>query len=125
MILSSGFRELIEPVLEREGVALEVHANRLDVKADGWRAIWRDDAQCVDWGEGGSAGGLPGGAPVVGGGGLLGPRAGAGGGPVPAAGSPPPPPTPGPGRARWTSSSSSLLPWGVVFFAPFWSDFLV
>ena len=28
VILSSGFTELIEPVLEREGVSLEVHANR-------------------------------------------------------------------------------------------------
>ena len=31
-ILSSGFRELIEPVLEREGVSLDVHANRLDAR---------------------------------------------------------------------------------------------
>ena len=33
VILSSGFAELIEPVLEREGVSLEVHANRLDTRA--------------------------------------------------------------------------------------------
>ena len=33
VILSSGFTELIEPVLEREGVSLEVHANRLDTSA--------------------------------------------------------------------------------------------
>jgi hypothetical protein len=50
-ILSSGFCELIEPVLEREGVSLEVHANRLDPRADGWRAIWRDEAQCDQCGE--------------------------------------------------------------------------
>jgi len=51
VILSSGFCELIEPVLEREGVELEVHANRLDARSDGWRPIWRDDAQCDECGE--------------------------------------------------------------------------
>ena len=35
MIVSSGFRELIEPVLEREGVELEVVANALDARPDG------------------------------------------------------------------------------------------
>jgi hypothetical protein len=35
VILSSGFTELIAPVLEREGVSLEVDANRVDVRADG------------------------------------------------------------------------------------------
>jgi 2-hydroxy-3-keto-5-methylthiopentenyl-1-phosphate phosphatase len=64
-ILSSGFCELIEPVLEREGVSLEVHANRLDPRADGWRAIWRDEAQCDQCGEACKRGGLPNGAPVV------------------------------------------------------------
>ncbi len=65
VILSSGFRELIDPVLEREGVELEVHANRLDARADGWRAVWRDDAQCPACGEACKRGGLPNGAPVV------------------------------------------------------------
>jgi 2-hydroxy-3-keto-5-methylthiopentenyl-1-phosphate phosphatase len=51
VILSSGFSELIEPVLEREGVSLEVHANRLDTSAGNWRPIWRDDAQCAECGE--------------------------------------------------------------------------
>ena len=51
VILSSGFNELIEPVLEREGVSLEVHANRLDTRAGNWRPIWRDDAQCAECGE--------------------------------------------------------------------------
>ena len=50
-ILSSGFRELIEPVLEREGVELEVLANELDPRPDGWRAIFRDDAVCAACGE--------------------------------------------------------------------------
>ena len=65
IILSSGFTELIEPVLEREGVSLEVHANRLDVRADGWHAIWRDDAQCTECGQACKRGGLPTGSPVV------------------------------------------------------------
>ena len=47
-ILSSGFRELIEPVLEREGVDLEVLANRIE---PGWVPRWRDEAQCVECGE--------------------------------------------------------------------------
>ncbi len=51
VILSSGFTELIEPVLEREGVSLEVHANRLDTSAGEWRPVWRDDAQCAECGE--------------------------------------------------------------------------
>lgn len=59
VILSSGFLELIEPVLEREGVELEVHANGLDVRPDGWRAVWRDDAQCPECGEACKRGGLP------------------------------------------------------------------
>ena len=50
-ILSSGFRELIEPVLEREEVELEVLANELDPRPEGWRAIFRDDAVCPACGE--------------------------------------------------------------------------
>jgi 2-hydroxy-3-keto-5-methylthiopentenyl-1-phosphate phosphatase len=65
VILSSGFCELIQPVLEREGVELEVRANRLDARPDGWRAIWRDEAQCAECGEACKRGGLPNGTPVV------------------------------------------------------------
>jgi 2-hydroxy-3-keto-5-methylthiopentenyl-1-phosphate phosphatase len=51
-ILSSGFVELIEPVLEREGIhELEVVANRLDPRPDGWRVVWRDEARCAECGE--------------------------------------------------------------------------
>jgi 2-hydroxy-3-keto-5-methylthiopentenyl-1-phosphate phosphatase len=46
LIVSSGFHELIEPILEREGVDLEVVANRLDPRAEGWRALFRDAATC-------------------------------------------------------------------------------
>ena len=64
VILSSGFTELIEPVLEREGISLEVHANRLDTSAGNWRPIWRDDAQCAECGEACKRAGLPD-SPVV------------------------------------------------------------
>jgi 2-hydroxy-3-keto-5-methylthiopentenyl-1-phosphate phosphatase len=51
IVLSSGFVELIEPVLEREGVELEVLANRLDPRPDGWLPLWRDEAACAVCGE--------------------------------------------------------------------------
>jgi len=51
LIVSSGFHELIEPVLEREGVRLDVLANRLDARPDGWRPIWRDETACLVCGE--------------------------------------------------------------------------
>jgi 2-hydroxy-3-keto-5-methylthiopentenyl-1-phosphate phosphatase len=65
VILSSGFHELIEPVLEREGVALEVLANRLDARPEGWRALWRDEALCATCGEACKRGVLAGGGPYV------------------------------------------------------------
>lgn len=46
LVVSSGFHELIEPVLEREGLDLEVRANRLDPRPDGWRARFRDEEPC-------------------------------------------------------------------------------
>jgi len=60
VILSSGFHELIAPVLEREGVGVEVRANRLDVRPDGWRPIWRDEAVCATCGEACKRGALAG-----------------------------------------------------------------
>ncbi len=41
--LSSGFHELIEPVLEREGVLdeVELRANSVEARPDGWRAHFR------------------------------------------------------------------------------------
>jgi len=51
LVVSSGFHELIEPVLEREGVELEVRANRLDPRADGWRVLFREQAECAVCGE--------------------------------------------------------------------------
>ena len=46
LVLSSGFHELIEPLLAREDVRPEVRANRLDARPDGWRVLWRDPEPC-------------------------------------------------------------------------------
>lgn len=52
LVLSSGFEELIRPVLEREGVVVdELLANRIDPRPDGWRVIWRDEAICAECGQ--------------------------------------------------------------------------
>jgi 2-hydroxy-3-keto-5-methylthiopentenyl-1-phosphate phosphatase len=51
LVVSSGFHELIEPVLAREGVEVELRANRLDPLPDGWRIRWRDEAVCPVCGE--------------------------------------------------------------------------
>jgi 2-hydroxy-3-keto-5-methylthiopentenyl-1-phosphate phosphatase len=52
VVVSSGFHELIEPMLEQEGVDVELHANRVDARPDGWRVIWRyDDEDCESCGE--------------------------------------------------------------------------
>jgi 2-hydroxy-3-keto-5-methylthiopentenyl-1-phosphate phosphatase len=51
VIVSSGFHELIEPILEREGVEVELHANRVDPRPDGWRVIWQYDESCEVCGE--------------------------------------------------------------------------
>ena len=51
LILSSSFHETIEPVLAREGVAVDVVANHVDARPDGWRVIWTDSAPCPECGE--------------------------------------------------------------------------
>ena len=51
LIVSSGFHELIAPILEREGLELEVVANRLDPRPDGWRVLYREAATCTTCGE--------------------------------------------------------------------------
>jgi 2-hydroxy-3-keto-5-methylthiopentenyl-1-phosphate phosphatase len=51
VIVSSGFHELIEPILEREGIDVELHANRVDPSTDGWRVEWRYDVACDNCGE--------------------------------------------------------------------------
>jgi 2-hydroxy-3-keto-5-methylthiopentenyl-1-phosphate phosphatase len=59
LILSSGFVELIRPVLAREGVELEVAANRLDPAPTGWRLLWRQEAACGTCGDWCKRSGLP------------------------------------------------------------------
>jgi 2-hydroxy-3-keto-5-methylthiopentenyl-1-phosphate phosphatase len=51
LIVSSGFHELIEPVLEREGLELTLLANRVEARPDGWRVVFRDEAACAVCGE--------------------------------------------------------------------------
>jgi 2-hydroxy-3-keto-5-methylthiopentenyl-1-phosphate phosphatase len=51
LIVSSGFHELIEPILAREGLRLEVVANRLDPRPEGWRALFREADACAVCGE--------------------------------------------------------------------------
>jgi 2-hydroxy-3-keto-5-methylthiopentenyl-1-phosphate phosphatase len=53
LVVSSGFRELIEPVLEREGVAgaVELRANHVEARPDGWRVHFRVSELCETCGE--------------------------------------------------------------------------
>jgi 2-hydroxy-3-keto-5-methylthiopentenyl-1-phosphate phosphatase len=53
LIISSGFHETIEPLLEREGVrdAVELRANRLDPRSDGWCVRFRAEHSCATCGE--------------------------------------------------------------------------
>ncbi len=46
LIVSSGFHELIEPILDREGLELDVVANRIEARPDGWRAQFRNAQGC-------------------------------------------------------------------------------
>jgi 2-hydroxy-3-keto-5-methylthiopentenyl-1-phosphate phosphatase len=50
-IVSAGFRELIEPVLEREGIELPLLANEVEARPDGWAVRFRDEAVCAVCGE--------------------------------------------------------------------------
>ena len=51
VVVSSGFHELIEPVLEREGVDVLLHANRVDATPQGWQVDWRYPDDCDHCGE--------------------------------------------------------------------------
>ena len=67
LIVSSGFHELIEPVLEREGLldAVELRANSIEARPDGWRAYFRVSGRCEACGEPCKRGDLPTGVEVV------------------------------------------------------------
>ena len=51
LIVSSNMRELIEPILARERLELEVRANHVEWHPDGWRATFRNGAACGTCGE--------------------------------------------------------------------------
>ncbi|HSB37961.1 MAG TPA: haloacid dehalogenase-like hydrolase [Gaiellaceae bacterium] len=53
LVVSSGFHELIEPVLEREGVIgeVELRANRVEARPEGWRVRFRVAEICDECGE--------------------------------------------------------------------------
>jgi 2-hydroxy-3-keto-5-methylthiopentenyl-1-phosphate phosphatase len=52
VVLSSGFRELIEPVLDHAGYGgLELVANSVEPDPSGWRVTFRDEASCQVCGE--------------------------------------------------------------------------
>jgi 2-hydroxy-3-keto-5-methylthiopentenyl-1-phosphate phosphatase len=51
LIVSAGFRELIEPVLAREGVVAPLVANTLLPGPDGWRAAFLERDACAVCGE--------------------------------------------------------------------------
>jgi 2-hydroxy-3-keto-5-methylthiopentenyl-1-phosphate phosphatase len=53
LVVSSGFHEIIEPVLEREGVLgdVELRANRVEARSDGWVVDFRVRDACGECGE--------------------------------------------------------------------------
>jgi HAD superfamily phosphoserine phosphatase-like hydrolase len=51
VVVSSGFNELIEPLLEREGIEVEVIANRVDPRPEGWVVDWRYGDACPACGQ--------------------------------------------------------------------------
>jgi 2-hydroxy-3-keto-5-methylthiopentenyl-1-phosphate phosphatase len=46
LVVSSGFYELIDPVLARERVQVELLANHVEARPNGWRVTWRDESIC-------------------------------------------------------------------------------
>jgi 2-hydroxy-3-keto-5-methylthiopentenyl-1-phosphate phosphatase len=59
LVVSSSFEETIRPILVRERVELDVVANRVDARPDGWRVLWRDDGSCPECGDVCKRGSLP------------------------------------------------------------------
>jgi 2-hydroxy-3-keto-5-methylthiopentenyl-1-phosphate phosphatase len=51
LVVSSGFHELIEPVLRRERVDVELLANHVEAAPDGWRIRFRGGSPCEHCGE--------------------------------------------------------------------------
>ena len=52
VVVSSGFRQLIEPMLERAGIeGLELVSNEVDADPEGWRITFFDESRCEICGE--------------------------------------------------------------------------
>jgi 2-hydroxy-3-keto-5-methylthiopentenyl-1-phosphate phosphatase len=51
LVVTVGFRELIEPVLAREGIELELRSNSVDWTPKGWRPRFRSEELCSVCGE--------------------------------------------------------------------------
>jgi 2-hydroxy-3-keto-5-methylthiopentenyl-1-phosphate phosphatase len=52
VVVSSGFRQIIEPVLEREGVGdVELVSNEAEPDSAGWRIRFFDESECETCGE--------------------------------------------------------------------------
>jgi len=65
VIVSSGLPQLIRPVLEREGVDLEVRSNDAEPSPAGWRVIFREEGECPVCGDKCKRRSLPEGRPLV------------------------------------------------------------
>jgi 2-hydroxy-3-keto-5-methylthiopentenyl-1-phosphate phosphatase len=65
VIVSSGLPHLIRPVLEREGVDLELRSNDAEPSPGGWRVIFRDEGVCPVCGDKCKRRSLPAGTPLV------------------------------------------------------------
>jgi 2-hydroxy-3-keto-5-methylthiopentenyl-1-phosphate phosphatase len=51
LVVSAGFHELIEPVLEAHGLRVRLVANHIDARADRWAATFRSREACTLCGE--------------------------------------------------------------------------
>lgn len=65
VIVSSNFRQLIEPVLAAEGLELEVRANEVEWHPDGWRGTFRNGDACGTCSEPCKRADLPDDEPVI------------------------------------------------------------
>jgi 2-hydroxy-3-keto-5-methylthiopentenyl-1-phosphate phosphatase len=65
LVLSMGFHETIEPILAREGIEVELRANRVVETDHGWRVLWRDEADCASCDDVCKRSGMPEGSPLV------------------------------------------------------------
>ena len=65
VIVSSGLPQLIRPVLEREGIDVELRSNDAVPSADGWRVVFRDEGVCPVCGDKCKRRSLPDGRPLV------------------------------------------------------------